>query len=152
MALSAKKLQEVMREKRRRDKLPPRPVIAELIPLTLKPRELKQITDRCSLLLLAIESTLVQCARDLSQVDDEIVRQGLACLIRQTPTESEGVAFVASRLAATREASNVHEEDWILALRAICTSVINHCKRNAGAFSYLTHARAFLAKANELRS
>ncbi len=152
MALSAKKLQEVMREKRRRDKLPPRPVIAELVPLTLKPRELKQITDRCSLDLLAIETTLVQCARDLSLVDDEIVRQGLASLIRQTPTESEGVAFVVSRLAATREASNVHEDDWILALRAICTSVINHCKRNAGSFSYLTHARAFLAKASGLRS
>ena len=151
MALSAKKLQEVMKEKRRRDKLPPRPVIAELVPLTLKPRELNQITDRCSHVLLAIETTLVQCARELSLVDDEIVRQGLACLIRQTPTESEGVAFVISQLEVTRDASKVDEQDWNLAMRAICTSAINHGKRNAGSMSYLTSARAFVSKANGLR-
>ena len=151
MALSAKKLQEVMKEKRRRDKLPPRPVIAELTPLTLKPRELRQITDRCSHVLLAIESTLVQCARERSLVDDEIVRQGLACLIHQTQSESEGGAFVISRLEVTRQGSNVDEHDWVMALRAICTSVLNHCNRSAGSMSYLTSARAFVAKANGLR-
>ena len=151
MALSAKKLQEVMKEKRRRDKLPPRPVIAEPIPLTLKPRELRQVSDRCSHVLLAIESTLVQCARELSLVDDEIARQGLACLIRQTQTESEGVAFVISRLEDTRQASNVDEHDWVMALRAICTSVLNYCNRKAGSMSYLTYARAFVARANGLR-
>ena len=151
MALSAKKLQEVMKEKRRRDKLLPRSVIAEPIPLTLKPRELKQITDRCSQVLLAIETTLVQCAREMSSVDDEIVRQGLACSIRQSPTESEGVAFVISQLAVTHQASNVDEQDWVLAMRAICTSVINHCGRKTGSMSYLTSARAFVAKAHGLR-
>ena len=151
MTLSAKKLQEVMKEKRRREKLPPRPVIAELTPLTLKPRELNQVTERCSTVLLAIETALVQSARDQSQVDDEIIKQALTCAIRYTSNEIEPVAFVASRLAATREQLSVSDEDWVLALRAICTSVTNHRKRNAGSFSYLTHARAFLLKANAIR-
>lgn len=151
MALSAKKLQELMKEKRRREKLPPRPVIAELISLTLKPRELNQITQRCPSVLLSIEATLVQCARDQSMVDDEIVRQGLVCSIRHTPSESEAVAFVVSRLAAKGIELNVCEEDWALALRAICTSVTNHCKGKTGEFSYLTAARAFIAKANGIR-
>ena len=152
MALSAKKLQELMKEKRRREKLPPRPVIAELIPVTLKPRELNQITDRCSSVLLSIETTLVQCARDQSLVDDEIVRQGLVCSIRHTSSESEAVAFVVSRLTAIGNELDVSEEDWELALRGICTSVTNHCKGKTGSFSYLTTARAFVAKANGRRS
>ncbi len=151
MALSAKKLQEVMKEKRRREKLPPRPVIAELTPLNLKPRELNQVTERCSDVLLAIETVLVQSARDQSQVDDEIIKQALTCAIRYSPNETESVAFVTSRLATIREKMSVNDEDWVLSLRAICTSVINHRKRNAGAFSYLTHARAFLLKANATR-
>jgi len=151
MALSAKKLQEVMKEKRRRDKLPPRPVLAELIPLTLKRGELSHVTDRCSTILLAIETTIVQSAREHSQVDDEIVRLTLACLIRQLPAESEAVALVASQLVAARQALPVSDDDWLLSLRAICTSVINHRKQNAGAFSYLTSARNFVAKANSLR-
>lgn len=151
MALSAKKLQEVMKEKRRRDKLPPRPVIAEMTPLTLKPRELNQVTESCSNVLLAIETTLVQCARELPLVDDEIVKQVLACLIRQTTPDSEGVVFIASRLEGTRQGLEVSDENWLLALRGICTSVSIHCKRNAGAFSYLTSARAFLIKANASR-
>ena len=151
MALSAKKLQEVMKEKRRREKLPPRPVIVESTPLTLKPRERSQITERCSDVLLAIETALVQSARDLSQVDDEIIKQALTCAIRYTSNETEAVAFVATRLAATRQQLSVSDEDWVLALRAICTSVIDHRKRNAGSFSYVTHARAFLLNANAIR-
>ena len=81
MALSAKKLQEVMKEKRRRDKLPPRTVIVEPVPLSLKPRELSQVTEKCSDVLLAIESTIVQSARELSMVDDLVVKHALTCLI-----------------------------------------------------------------------
>ena len=72
-------------------------------------------------------------------------------MIRYTSNDAEAVAFVTSRLTATREKMGVIDEDWILALRAICTSVTNHRKRNAGAFSYLTHAREFLIKANAAR-
>ena len=140
-----------MKEKRRRDKLPPRPVIVELIPLTLKPRELNQITERCSLVLLAIEKTLVQCAREETSIDDEVVRQGLACSIRHTVAESDAAGHLISQLAATRLEFSVSDEDWELALRAICTSVTNHRKKNAGSFSYLIHAREFQAKANSLR-
>ena len=85
-------------------------------------------------------------------VDDEIVRQGLVCAIRHTPSESEAVAFVVSRLAATGTELNVNEEDWALALRGICTSVTNHCRGKTGSFSYLTTARAFVAKASGSRS
>jgi hypothetical protein len=150
MALSAKKLQEVMKEKRRRDKLPPRPVIVEPLSLTLKPRELSRITERCSNVLLAIETTLVQSARELSQVDDLVVKQALASLIRQTPTTEEPVASVVSMLLAKRATLAVSDEDWSDSLRAICNSVIQHTKSNAGSFSYLTHARAFLIKARAL--
>ncbi|MCY2982168.1 MAG: hypothetical protein NTY15_00850 [Planctomycetota bacterium] len=150
MALSAKKLQEVMKEKRRRDKLPPRPVIVEPLSLTLKPRELSKITERCSNVLLAIETTLVQSARELSQVDDLVVKQALTSLIRQTPATDEPVAWVVSQLVAKRATLAVSDEDWSDSLRAICNSVIQHSKSNAGSFRYLTHARAFLIKARAL--
>ena len=150
MALSAKKLQEVMKEKRRRDKLPPRPVIVEPLSLTLKPRELSKITERCSNVLLAIETTLVQSAREISQVDDLVVKEALASLIRQTPTTEEPVASVVAQLVAKRATLTVSDEDWSTSLRAICNSVIQHSKSNAGSFSYLTHARAFLIKARAL--
>jgi len=151
MALSAKKLQEVMKEKRRRDKLPPRPVIAELVPLTLKSRERNQITDRCSHVLLAIETVLVQSARDQSTIDDEIVKQGLACSIRKSPAESEAVSYVVCQLEKARPELNVSDEDWLLALRAICTSVIDHRNGKTGSFSYLIQARRFLDKANVIQ-
>ncbi len=151
MPLSAKKLREVMKEKRRRDKLPPKPIIVELTPLTLKPRERNQITDRCSQVLLAIETVLVQSARENEMVDDEIVRQGLVCMIRQTPRELGVVSFVASQLDQIRPGLSVSDEDWLLALRAICTSVIDHRNSKRGSFSYLTQARAFLAKANTIK-
>jgi hypothetical protein len=152
MPLSAKKMQELMKEKRRREKLPPKPVLVELMPLTLKPRELNQITEHFSSVLLAIETALVQCAREHSTVDDEVVRLGLACSIRQTPSEAEAVTWVVGSLVALRATLQISEEDWISSMRAICTSVTNHCKRNAGSFSYLTSARLFIDKANGIRS
>lgn len=150
MALSAKKLQEVMKEKRRRDKLPPRPVVVEPLSLTLKPRELSKITERCSNVLLAIESTLVQSARELPLVDDLVVKQALTSLIRLEATTEEPITSVVSQLVAKRATLQVSDEDWSTSLRAICTSVVQHSKSNAGSFSYLTHARAFLIKARSL--
>ena len=152
MPLSAKKMQELMKEKRRRDKLPPRPVIVEPVPLTLKPRELSQVTERCSSFLLAIESTLVQSARELSMVDDLVVKQALTCLIRHTTCEVEPVVSIVTRLEAVRESRQINDEDWSMSLRAICNSVIQHTKRNTGEFSYLTHAREFLIKAQSARN
>ncbi len=152
MPLSAKKLQELMKEKRRRDKLPPRTMVVEPVPLTLKPRELSQVTERCSSLLLAIESTLVQSARDLSMVDDLVVKQALTCLIRQTTSDEEPVASIVARLKAVRESLSVDDEDWSMSLQAICNSVIQHTKRKTGEFSYLTHAREFLIKAQSARN
>jgi len=151
MALSAKKLQEVMKEKRRRDKLPPRTVILEPVPLTLKPRELSQVTEQCSDVLLAIESTIVQSARELSMVDDLVVKNALTCLIRHTAGDGEPVSSIVVRLTAVRESLKVNDEDWSRSLRAICNSVIQHSKRNTGAFSYLTQARDFLIKAQSAR-
>ena len=147
MALSAKKLQELMKEKRRRDKLPPRPVIIEPVSLTLKPRELSRITEQCSHVLLAIETSLVQSARELAMVDDLVVKQALTCLIRHTASEGEPVTSIVSRLEAVRESLTVNDEDWSMSLRAICNSVIQHCRGNTGEFSYLTHARKFLIQA-----
>ena len=147
MALSAKKLQEILKEKRRRDKLPPRPVIVEPLPLTLKPRELSKITESCSTVLLAIETALVQSARELPLVDDLVVKQALAALIGQTPSTEEPIASVVAMLVAKRATLQISDEDWTTSLRAICTSVVQHSKSNAGSFSYLTHARAFLIKA-----
>ena len=118
MPLSAKKMQELMKEKRRRDKLPPRPVIVEPVPLTLKPRELSQVTERCSSFLLAIESTLVQSARELSMVDDLVVKQALTCLIRHTTCEVEPVASIVTRLEAVRQSRQINDEDWSMSLRA----------------------------------
>jgi len=150
MALSAKKLQEVMKEKRRRDKLPPRPVVVEPMSLTLKPRERSKITERCSNVLLAIESTLVQSARDLPLVDDLVVKQALSTLIRVEETSEDPVASVVSQLVAKRAELQVSDEDWSTSLRAIYTSVIQQSRNNAGSFSYLTYARAFLIKARAL--
>ena len=151
MALSAKKLQEVMKEKRRRDKLPPRTGIVEPVPLTLKPRELRQVTERCSDVLLAIESTIVQSARELSMVDDLTVKNALTCLIRHTPSDVETVSSIVVRLEAVRESLKINEDDWSMSLRAICNSVILHSQRNAGSFSYLTQARDFVMKAQSAR-
>ena len=136
-----------MKEKRRRDKLPPRPVIVEPVSLTLKPRELSQVTEQCSNVLLAIETSIVQSARELSMVDDLAVKEALTCLIRHTPIDREPVASIVARLGAVRESLMVNDENWSMSLRAICNSVIQHCKRNTGEFSYLTHARQFLIKA-----
>lgn len=151
MALSAKKLQEVMKEKRRRDKLPPRTVIAEPVPLTLKPRELSRVTEQCSDVLLAIESTIVQSARELSMVDDLAVKNALTCLIRHTASDGEPVSSIVARLQAVRESLKINDEDWSMSLRAICNSVILHSQRNTGSFSYLTQARDFLIKAQSAR-
>ena len=152
MALSAKKLKEVMKEKRRRDKLPPRAPSIELVSLSLKPRELSQITERCSEVLLAIEATIVQCARESHVIDDNTVKIALTGAIRQVSCDDEAAATISSRLAATRQSLSVTDEDWMMSLRAICTSVINNGKKNAGSLNYLMQARATLQAAKRSNS
>jgi len=148
MALSAKKLKEVMKEKRRRDKLPPRTPSVEPVPLALKPRELSQITERCSNVFLAIETAIVQCARESPVIDDNTVKKALTESILQISCDEEAAALIVSKLATARQSLTVSDEDWILSLRAICTSVINHGKKNAGSLSYLMQARSTIQTAN----
>ncbi len=144
MTLNAKQLQDLQKARKRRELRPVPSVIIDHKPLTIGRGELARITNNCPGMLLAIETTLVQCAEDERLVDDLVVARALACSIRGTTEDTEIVSFVISRLADLARDRRVDEQDWRSALRAIYTSVETHSNHRDGDRAYIRYAAKFL--------
>jgi len=114
-----------------------RPQAEDQITLMVSDRERDIFTNSYANILFDLESMLAQIAEQDSEIDAQLLEQGLRAAIRKRPATDRRAIMIAELLGRIPEINEVDEEVFQTAMRVVYTSVNTHSDCEPGERNYL---------------
>jgi hypothetical protein len=145
MSAKARKRHSQLKAYARKRTHRPEPTVENRGALKVKPAvEKRMIRDHMDI-LQNVEFSLVNAAKDSSEIDDSVIEQILRHAIHSKPSEDPVVTWALNLLKEMRQQrSDISDQIWSDALRVIYTSLRRHSSCEPGCRNYLRFVSAYV--------